>query len=112
MAFQRGDVLLIPFPFSDLNAIKVRPAIVVSSPLYHNTEPDLLLAGVSSNTIAGNTAFDYVLHDWRAAGLIKPSSFKPVLTTLVPWRVIRHIGALTAVDLLAVEERLRRMLHL
>jgi len=30
MAFQRGDVVLVPFPFSDLSTIKVRPAVVVS----------------------------------------------------------------------------------
>src|SRR3954452_5488921 len=61
MAYQRGDVLLVPFPFSDLSATKVRPAIVVSSHLYHNTEPDLLLAGITSNTIVLNADLDYVL---------------------------------------------------
>jgi mRNA-degrading endonuclease toxin of MazEF toxin-antitoxin module len=30
MAFQRGDVVLVPFPFSDLSTTKVRPAVVVS----------------------------------------------------------------------------------
>lgn len=34
MAFQRGDVVLIPFPFTDLTATKTRPAVVVSSPAY------------------------------------------------------------------------------
>ena len=29
MAFRRGDVLLVPFPFSDLSATKVRPTVVV-----------------------------------------------------------------------------------
>jgi hypothetical protein len=31
MTFQRADVLLVPFPFSDLSATKTRPAIAVSS---------------------------------------------------------------------------------
>ncbi len=31
MAFQRGDVVLIPFPYTDLSASKTRPAVVVSS---------------------------------------------------------------------------------
>ena len=42
MTFHRGDVVLVPFPFSDLSTTKVRPAVVVSSTLYHSTEPDIL----------------------------------------------------------------------
>ena len=42
MKFQRSDVVLVPFPFSDLSTTKVRPAVVVSSALYHATEPDLI----------------------------------------------------------------------
>ncbi len=40
VALQRGNILLVPFPFSDLSTTKVRPAAVVSGPLYHGTEPD------------------------------------------------------------------------
>jgi hypothetical protein len=46
MAFQRGDVVLVPFPFSDLSTTKIRPAVVVSSALYHDQEPDLILAAI------------------------------------------------------------------
>ena len=49
MAFQRGDLLLMPFPYSDLSSTKVRPAVVVSSVLYHALEPDLILAAITSN---------------------------------------------------------------
>ncbi|MEA3397813.1 MAG: type II toxin-antitoxin system PemK/MazF family toxin [Chloroflexota bacterium] len=34
MAFQRGDVVLIPFPYTDLSASKTRPVVVVSSDIY------------------------------------------------------------------------------
>ena len=35
MAFRRGDVVLIPFPYTDLSAAKTRPAVLVSSEAYH-----------------------------------------------------------------------------
>jgi len=38
MTFRRGDVVLVPFPFSDLSTTKVRPAVVVSGALYHAKE--------------------------------------------------------------------------
>lgn len=44
MAFQRGDIVLIPFPFTDLTATKTRPAIVVSGAVYHSVRSELLLA--------------------------------------------------------------------
>jgi len=107
MAFQRGDVVLVPFPFSDLSTTKVRP-VVVSGSLYHTTEPDLILAAITS----ANGPLDYVLRDWQATGLRYPSAVKPVLFTLDPTRVIYRVGALTPSDLAEVSQRLRRALEL
>jgi len=112
MAHKRGDVLLVPFPFSDLSTTKVRPAVVVSSPTYHKTEPDLLLAAVTSNTDSATQVVDYVLRNWEAAGLRLPSAFKPILFMLDPDRVIHRIGSLTRADLREVDKRLKIALGL
>ena len=112
MALQRGDVVLVPFPFSDLSATKVRPAIVISSSLYHTSEPDLILAAITSNLAAASGPLDYVINSWQAAGLRFPSAFKPVVFTLEPPRVIARIGALPASDLAEVDQRLRDALNL
>jgi mRNA interferase MazF len=45
---RRGDVVLVAFPFTDLTATKVRPAVVVSPDSSHRATPDALLAAVSS----------------------------------------------------------------
>ncbi len=112
MKFQRGDVVLVPLPFSDLSTTKVRPAVVVSSDLYHATEPDLLMAALTSRVATATGPCDYLLNDWRAAGLRYPSALKPVLFTLDPARVLHRIGALTPADLAQVDQRLRRALAL
>jgi mRNA interferase MazF len=88
MTFRRGDVVLVPFPFGDLSTAKVRPAVGVSGALYHATEPDLLLAALTSKVAAATGPLDYSLDDWRAAGLRYPSALKLVLFTLDPVRVI------------------------
>jgi mRNA interferase MazF len=112
MVFQRGDILLVPFPFSDLTTTKVRPAVVVSSLEYHQAEPDLLLAALTSNVMAATGRFDYRIQQWRQAGLQFASAFKPVLFTLDPQRVIHPIGVLQRIDLVEIDQRLKRALGL
>ncbi len=41
MAFQRGEILLVSYPYTDLTALKARPAVVVSGDRYHAEQPDL-----------------------------------------------------------------------
>jgi mRNA interferase MazF len=43
-----GDVVLVPFPFTDQTTSKKRPAIVVSLTEYNRRLPDLILMAVTS----------------------------------------------------------------
>ena len=112
MALYRGDVILVPFPFSDLSATKVRPAIVVSGAAYHSNEPYLILAAVTSKIAAATGPMDYVLADWQLSGLRTQSALKTVLFTLDPTRVILKIGTLSSTDMDEVDQRLRLALEL
>lgn len=112
MAYLRGEVVLVPFPFSDLSTTKVRPAIVVNSAAYHHSEPDLLLAAITSNISAATGSFDYPIQKWKEAGLRFPSAWKPVLFTLEPQRVIHTVGVLERTDLAEMDTRLKLALDL
>ncbi|MCZ7619074.1 MAG: type II toxin-antitoxin system PemK/MazF family toxin [Myxococcota bacterium] len=46
--YEFGDVLLVPFPFTDQSTTKRRPAVVVSSEAYHRERPDLVIVAVTS----------------------------------------------------------------
>ncbi|MFC0263915.1 type II toxin-antitoxin system PemK/MazF family toxin [Fontibacter flavus] len=48
MNLKQGDIVLVPFPFTDGQHSKVRPAIVISSDRVNQTQ-DVILAQVSSN---------------------------------------------------------------
>ena len=112
MVFQRGDVVLIPFPYTDLSAFKTRPAVVVSSRIYHAARSELLLAYVSSQISQANPTIDYVLADWTDAGLLKPSFVRPKVAAVEPTLVVHRVGILSTRDLLEVDRCLRRAMDL
>src|SRR6187401_1384046 len=71
-AFDRGAVVLLPFPFSDQSSSKVRP-VIVCNPAHASN--DLLVVAVSS--VAGTLrSGEFSLRFWREAGLIHPSFVK------------------------------------
>lgn len=49
MRLEPGDLVLVPFPFTDLTAIKTRPAFVLSSREFNDAGQDVILCGVTSN---------------------------------------------------------------
>ena len=58
--YQTGDIILIPFPFTNLAKSKVRPAVVISSKLVNSTN-DLVLLAITSKI--RDDAFSYQLND-------------------------------------------------
>jgi len=44
----KRDIVLIPFPFTDLASIKVRPAVVISSDSVNQNSRDIIVAFISS----------------------------------------------------------------
>lgn len=112
MAFQRGDIVLVPFPFTDLSANKTRPAVLVSSNLYHQVRPELLLAYVSSQVSKVQPLLDYLLLDLTVAGLPLPSFVHPKIAAIEPTLVAHQVGQLSTRDLLEVDRRTRRAMAL
>ena len=103
MTYRFGAVVLVPFPFTDQSASKQRPAVVVSSAAYHRARPDLIVMAITSQVRLSATFGDVVIDDWRAAGLLKPSAIKPVITTVDQNLVRKSLGTLSSSD----QQRLR-----
>jgi mRNA interferase MazF len=106
-AYAFGDVVLVPFPFTDQSATKRRPGVVVSSQAYNRERPDLILMAVTSQIRPAAGVGEVSVRDWQAAGLLKPSAIKPVITTVERGLVIRRLGQLNDQD----REALRRAIQ-
>jgi mRNA interferase MazF len=48
MQFNFGDVVLVPFPFTDQSAFKKRPAVVISSAAYNTHRRDIVILAITS----------------------------------------------------------------
>jgi mRNA interferase MazF len=46
--YRRGDIVLVPFPFTDLSSSKRRPALVISPDAFNDQMADLVVAAITS----------------------------------------------------------------
>lgn len=99
-----GDVVTGLFAGSQTD--KTRPAVVVSSELYHQNRPDVVLCFLTTQIAGLNSPTDYVLHDWRDAGLKQPSAFRSFFVTVRALEVTK-IAHLSAADWQEVQARLK-----
>lgn len=105
-----GDVVLVPFPFTDQSDQKKRPAVVVSSAAYHRERSDLILMAVTSQAHLTATIGEAAIAGWKEAGLLKPSVLKPILFTLNRSLVLRKLGYLRQQDLESLRKSLTSIL--
>jgi mRNA interferase MazF len=105
--FDPGDVIVIDFPAAIL--MKRRPAVVISTTVYHTYRPDVVVGLLTTQIQAAKAPTDYLLLDWAKAGLRKPSAFRSYLATLDRIGSV-HVGRLTERDWLGVQASLARAL--
>lgn len=48
--YKQGDILIVPFPFSDLSSVKRRPVLVLSKADDNSSFDDVITCGITSNT--------------------------------------------------------------
>lgn len=71
--FVKGDVVVVPFPFSDLSASKRRPALVVAT----LTGDDVILCQITSRAVADAYAIPVADSDFTTGGLRQDSNVRP-----------------------------------
>jgi len=106
--FSKPEVVLVRYPFSDLTSSKVRPAVVVNAP--HSSQ-DLFVVPLTSKT-SGLLAGEFILADWKLAGLNVETAVKRGIFTIKQTLVKKRVGKLSDVDAEQLEKTLREWLDL
>ncbi len=71
--FVSGDIVVVPFPFTDLASAKVRPALVLAA----LSRGDVILCQITSQAAGHPEAVPILLTDFATGGLRRPSFALP-----------------------------------
>ena len=107
-SYSKNEVILVRYPFSNLSGSKVRPAVVVNDP---HISQDVLIVPLTSK-VSPLLVGEFVLADWKAAGLNVPSAAKRGIYTVHQSLVMKSIGKLSDIDARSLENSLRDWLGL
>ena len=89
------DIVLIPFPYSDLSQHKKRPVVVISGKEYNKKNSDLICCAITSNPRDYANSILISTKDLDTGTLNYDSKIKPnKVFTLEQNKVIKHIGRL------------------
>ena len=58
-----GDIILVPFPFTDLSTANKRPAVVISSNIYSRQRPDIIIMAITSQIRSASYFGDIVISE-------------------------------------------------
>jgi mRNA interferase MazF len=90
--FVKGDVVVVPFPFSDLSTSKKRPALVVAA----LTGEDVILCQITSKAVSDDYAIPVSQKDFASGTLRQDSNVRPNrLFTADSNIILYRAGALT-----------------
>jgi len=107
-SYSKNEIVLVRYPFSDLTSTKVRPAVIVNAP---HASQDVLLVPLTSRTTA-LLAGEFVLADWKGAGLNVETAAKRGIFTIHEKLVLKSVGRLLTVDAEKLANSLREWLGL
>jgi len=110
MTYKPFDVVVVPFPFTDVQADKRRPALVLSSDFHFNKQSGHAVLAMITSQKNPDWPLDTKLKGNNDAGLKAPSKVRMKLFTLDSRLIIRKIGMLTAADKKAVKSSLQNLL--
>lgn len=108
--YKRRTIVLVPFPFTDLTSMKVRPALIVSNDKLKTDDVSVIF--ISSLVPRFISTTDYILRrdnqDFAATGLRASSIFKAhKIATLDKKIILGELGTLSERVQIQIDKRLR-----
>lgn len=107
-----GDVVLVQFPFTDLENSKKRPALVLRETNYSRNMQLISIAMITSQIEMPEIEGDYLVKEWKTAGLLHPSRLRlSKVATLEGSLIVKKMGDLSETDFKGISRLFRKLYH-
>jgi mRNA interferase MazF len=104
----KGDVVVVPFPFSDLSQSKRRPALVIAT----LEGDDLILCQITSRSNRDKYSISLDSDDFESGDLKRPSNARPNrIFTADNHIVLYKVGKLTKEKLQIITEKIIEIIN-
>jgi mRNA interferase MazF len=106
VTFERYDLVVVPFPFTDRSSSIRRPALMLSASVPFGKETGQCLLAMVTRAAHSSWPHDVAIADLASAGLAQGGVIRMKLFTLDQSLIMRRIGKLGAADQDAVRAAL------
>ena len=104
---KQKEIVLLPFPFTNLEESKVRPALIVSNDSFNKRSDDCIM--VPLTTVIGDTPYSIIIdqEDMSSGRLLKPSMVKiDKVFTVEKKLVVMKIGSVNDATFKKIKNKL------
>ncbi len=110
VTYKKFDVVVVPFPFTDRNATKRRPALVLSDNDSFNKETENCVLAMITSEKNSPWPLDSKIGSLKKAGLSSPSKVRMKLFTLDSRLILKKTGTLSLKDQKIITGNLSKLL--
>lgn len=110
--YKQGDIVLVPFPYSDLSSTKRRPVLIISNNSYNQNFRDVLVCAITSNLHID--AYSVALENENLeVGILPESSIVKAhkLFTIHQEKIIKKFSLVKAEYLQQVTDKIKHLIE-
>lgn len=111
--YRRGDIVLVPFPFTDFSTLKQRPALVISSDAFNRSHEDVILVALTSQSGSASKGGNYHIKgaEQKRSGLLREGVVLVGKIITIDQRLIRGtLGTLSPKVLEEISKRISKII--
>jgi mRNA interferase MazF len=109
MPYSQGDIVIVPFPFSDLSSAKPRPAIIISNKKVNKTN-DVIIAQITTNIRKDEFSFELIESELSRSLRSNSEVRCNKITTIDQSLIKRQISKLTPVSVTTLLKQIKSLL--
>jgi mRNA interferase MazF len=110
--YKQREIVLVPFPYSDLSSTKRRPVLIISNNLYNAAFPDILVCVITSNLYKDDYSVELSNNDLDIGMLPELSVIKcHKLFTIEQTRILKRFSLIKEKKFEEVTDELKKLVE-